>query len=92
MLQNLLGKKKTKPRMPVKEMAAATIPASRFNEMIDYYTSELKARLKEIKDLQEQNRMLVQTALKQQNRAADISERMTQTQQENVALRKKLIK
>lgn len=92
MLNNLLGKKKAKLRRPEKELNAAAVPASRFNEMIDYYTSELKARLKEITDLQEQNRMLIQTALKQQNRAAEISERMAQTQQENVALKKKLVK
>ena len=66
------------------------MPASRFNEMIDYYTHELKVRLKEIKELREQHQLLIKASIKQQDRAVDASERTKEIQKENVFMRKKL--
>jgi hypothetical protein len=60
---NIKDKKRT-PAAPVKEKTAKAVPAQRFNEMIDYYTHELKSRLEEIKRLKEENEMLVKTSIK----------------------------
>ena len=60
MIKNFLNikEKKQKPLSPTKELQSKTVPAQRFNEMIDYYTAELKSRLDEIKRLKEENEML----------------------------------
>ena len=56
--------KKKKPKKPEYELSLKSVSAQRFNEMIDYYTNELKSRLKEIEDLKTQNELLLKTSIK----------------------------
>ena len=67
MLKNLLGmnKKRTGPLpLPKKERSSKTVPTRRFNDMIDYYTNEIKSRLEEIQRLKEENEMLIKTSIR----------------------------
>ncbi|MBW2964708.1 hypothetical protein KY363_04575 [Candidatus Woesearchaeota archaeon] len=66
MIKDLLGiKPKKRPSsVPSRETKAKIVTAERFNEMIEYYTNELKSRLDEIKRLKEENEMLIKTSIK----------------------------
>ena len=70
MFKNLLGKKKRLdiPK-PVKETKAKIVSAERFNDMIEYYTAELKSRIAEIDDLKKQNEMLIKASIRSAGRA-----------------------
>ncbi len=86
MIKNLLGKKeKTKKhgsKVPMKEESAKTVSAQRFNDMIGYYTDELKSRLKEIHRLKEDNEMLIKTSLKSSARSDEFREHVSKLQEE----------
>lgn len=71
MLKDLLGikPKKRHSSIPSRETKSKIVTAERFNEMIDYYTNELKSRLEEIKRLKEENEMLVKTSIRSAARA-----------------------
>ena len=69
MLHNLLRKKKTKIPKPVKEKKAKIVSAERFNDLIEYYTKELKSRLAEIEDMKNQNEMLIKASIRSAGRA-----------------------
>lgn len=65
MIKNILGiKNKKRPLLPKKERNSKTVSTKRFNDMIDYYTAELRSRLKEIERLREENQMLIKTSIK----------------------------
>jgi hypothetical protein len=70
-IKDILGikQKKRKPSLPVKEKVSKTVPTERFNDMIDYYTNELKSRIKEIQQLKQENEMLIKTSLRSASRA-----------------------
>ena len=69
---NLKDKKRPLER-PVKEKEAKTVPTQRFNDMVDYYTAELKSRLDEINRLKQENEMLIKTSLKNASRADQLN-------------------
>ena len=80
MLKSLLSPKKLRPK---KEVQKKSVPARRFNEMIDYYTCELKSRLSQISRLKKENEILIKTSLRN-------SERTKGLQEENAKLRSRL--
>ena len=91
MIKNILGIKAKKPLPePAKEKKAKAVPATRFNEMIDYYTSELKSRLDEIRQLKEENEMLVKTSLKNASRADQFHLQVKKLQEDIRILQQKL--
>ncbi|MFH1063445.1 MAG: hypothetical protein V1729_00025 [Candidatus Woesearchaeota archaeon] len=94
MLKNLLGnKEKTKKRIPgspVKEESSKTVPTQRFNDMIEYYTHELKSRLKEIQQLKEENEMLIKTSLKSASRSDEAREHLSNLQEQVRKLQERL--
>jgi len=74
MIKNLLGiknKRRPVPR-PTKERTAKSVPTRRFNDMIEYYTKELKSRIDEINKLKEENQMLIKTSLKSAARSDEL--------------------
>jgi HPt (histidine-containing phosphotransfer) domain-containing protein len=73
MLDKLIGKKKKKElAVPAKEKNLKTVSSQRFNEMIEYYTAELKSRLSEIDKLKQENEMLIKTSLKSASRSDEL--------------------
>ncbi len=68
MIKNFLGIKGKKRNGPVplprKERSSKTVPSQRFNDMIEYYTNELKSRLDEIQRLKEENELLIKTSIR----------------------------
>lgn len=86
MLDKLIPKKSKMPLpKPVKEKKAKVVSTERFNEMIDYYTNELKSRIGEIDDLKKQNELLIKAAIRSAGRA-------DQTKLENSKLKEELRK
>jgi HPt (histidine-containing phosphotransfer) domain-containing protein len=79
-----MGEKK-RPSVPHKEHASKFVPAARFNQMIDYYTAELKSRLAELDSLKAENEMLIKTSLRNASRS-DESRLHLQKLQEEVRL------
>ncbi len=77
MIRNLLGRKGSKDERgrkgslpkPMKERRLKSVPAQRFNDMIDYYTAELKSRIEEIYRLKQENEMLIKTSLRNASRS-----------------------
>jgi len=83
MLNDIFGLgKKRKPGMPSRESHSKVVSAERFNEMIAYYTGELKSRLDEIKRLKEENEMLIKTSLKNASRADESNLHVKKLQEE----------
>lgn len=73
LLNRKLGRPKPKHRpQPIKEKSTRTVPAERFNDMIEYYTSELRSRLKEIENLKTENEMLIKTSIKSAARSDEL--------------------
>ena len=72
MIKDILGIKDKKRPVPAKEKAAKAVPAKRFNDMIDYYTAELRSRLDEIRRLKQENEMLIKTSLKNASRSDEL--------------------
>jgi hypothetical protein len=60
---NIKKKKRTIPA-PTKETTSKHVSTQRFNDMIEYYTAELKSRLTEIESLKKENEMLIKTSIK----------------------------
>ena len=89
MLKELIMPKKKKKKIR-KESVKKVVPTERFNEMIEYYTRELKARFDEIKKLKEQNQLLTQTALKSSNKSDQSYKTILKLQEENRILRGKV--
>lgn len=89
MLDRLIGKKKGSPQ-PLKEKHAKTIPAARFNQMIDYYTAELKSRIDEITKLKQENEMLIKTSLRNASRSDGFQLQIKKLQEEIRILQQKL--
>ncbi|MFC1723913.1 hypothetical protein ACFL0V_07270 [Nanoarchaeota archaeon] len=73
MLKGLLNPK-PRFRKPKKEIKSKTVPTRRFNDMIEYYTKELRSRLVEIKKLRQENEMLIKTSIKNAERADQFSQ------------------
>jgi hypothetical protein len=90
MLNKLIGKKKGSPE-PMKEKRAKTIPSARFNQMIDYYTAELKSRIGEITRLKQENEMLIKTSLKNASRSDEFQLQVKKLQEEIRLLQQKLV-
>ncbi len=82
---SLISKKKKRILVkPAKERALKAVSAKRFNDMISYYTTELKSRLLEIKRLKEENDMLIKTSIKNASRS---DERRLTIEQLNATIR-----
>lgn len=92
----LLRKKKKKtvkhtlPSKPVKELSQEMISSKRFNEMINYYTRELKSRIDEIERLKKESNILISAAVKHSSEKTDCAETLKRLQNENETLKHKL--
>ncbi|HII71917.1 TPA: hypothetical protein HA265_04140 [Candidatus Woesearchaeota archaeon] len=82
MLKDFLRPKKRSALRPRKETEAKSVPAKRFNEMIDYYTRELQSRLKEIERLKTENDMLIRSSIKAASRSDQFSEQSRKLSEE----------
>ena len=71
-------KKIRKPQLPVQENEKKVVETSRFNEMIDYYTAELKSRLQEIESLKVQNQILIQASVKSNEKVDELQREVKQ--------------
>jgi hypothetical protein len=90
MLKDIFGmKEKPKHSAPVKERKAASIPSQRFNEMVEYYTNELKSRLAEIDSLKADNEMLIKTSLRNAARSDELRIQVQKLQEEIRILQQK---
>ena len=87
MLKDILGMKKK--RLPGREPHAKTVPVERFNEMVAYYTAELKSRLAEIDSLKAENEMLVKTSLKNAARSDELRLQLDKTTEDLRLLKEK---
>lgn len=63
MFDKILGNRREIPK-PARETKAKIVSTERFNDMIDYYTNELKSRLSEIDDLKKQNEVLIKASIR----------------------------
>ncbi|MFC1742220.1 hypothetical protein ACFL3V_06815 [Nanoarchaeota archaeon] len=90
MIKDLLGIKKKRPSLPMKERKANTVSSRRFNDMIDYYTAELKSRLTEIKQMKEENEMLIKTSIRSAAHSDENRLHAKKLQEDNRVLRQKL--
>ncbi|NQU78753.1 hypothetical protein HQ545_03200 [Candidatus Woesearchaeota archaeon] len=88
MFKNIIPRRK-RPTSPVKETSKKLVPTSRFNEMIEYYTCELKSRLVEIDSLKKENEMLIKTAIKSSARSDELNLHTKKLQEEIRVLRQK---
>lgn len=88
MFNRLLGKKK-KPAIPVpfKEHSTKAVPTQRFNDMITYYTAEIKSRIDEMSTLKQENEMLIKTSLKNASRSDEFRLQIKKLQEEIRILR-----
>ena len=99
MIEGIFGKKKKRPLnkskknllSPTKELVRETVSSSRFNDMIDYYTHELKTRLDEIEALQAQNEVVMKTALKQGSRNDERARELAKLREDNKLLNDQII-
>jgi hypothetical protein len=91
MFKEMLGiKEKRRVLRPAKELSSKPVPAQRFNDMIDYYTAELKSRLAEIDALKADNEMLIKTSLKNASRSDELRIQLQKLQEEVRLLQQKL--
>ena len=91
MLDRLLGKKKKRViSLPSKERSTEAVPSQRFNDMITYYTAELKSRIDEINQLKQENEMLIKTSLKNASRSDEFRLHIKKLQEEIRILQQKL--
>ena len=90
MLDRIIGKKRQRSQRPLKEKKAKSVSALRFNQMIDYYTAELKSRIDEIANLRKENEMLIKTSLKNASRSDEFRLQIKKLQEEIRILRQKL--
>ncbi|MBW2997684.1 hypothetical protein KY349_05065 [Candidatus Woesearchaeota archaeon] len=90
MLDKIMGKKKRKLPVPAKQASSKPVPAQRFNEMIDYYTAELKSRIDEIRKLKHENEMLIKTSIKNAARSDEHQLQVKKLQEEIRILQQKL--
>ena len=74
MIKDLLNRKPKKKLRPKKELKLKSVPAERFNSMIDYYTRELQSRLAEIAKLKQENELLIKTSIRNSSRAGESEE------------------
>ncbi|MFQ5474840.1 MAG: hypothetical protein ACE5DM_03310 [Candidatus Nanoarchaeia archaeon] len=81
----LLKKKPVKRKRPLKT-EGKSVTAKQYNGLIDYYTAEIDSLKKEIDCLREQNRMIMNTAVKQGERARQLEERNKQLSHEKQVL------
>ncbi|MBU2561488.1 MAG: hypothetical protein KKD17_04265 [Nanoarchaeota archaeon] len=92
MLKDIFGikeKRRAVPR-PVKETKSKTVPTQRFNDLIEYYTAELKSRLAEIDALKAENEMLVKTSLKTAARSDELRLHLQKLQEDTRILQQRL--
>ncbi|MBN1543959.1 hypothetical protein JW898_00690 [Candidatus Woesearchaeota archaeon] len=92
MFKNILGGKEKRRVLPrhEKENFSKQVSAQRFNEMIDYYTAELKSRLAEIDALKAENEMLVKTSLKNASRSDELRLQLQKLQEDMRVLQQRL--
>jgi uncharacterized coiled-coil DUF342 family protein len=91
MFKDILGMgEKRRPSAPMKERKDKFVPSQRFNEMIDYYTAELKSRLAEIDSLKAENEMLIKTSLKNAARSDEFRLQLQKLQEEIRILQQRL--
>jgi septal ring factor EnvC (AmiA/AmiB activator) len=91
MLKDFLGmSNKKKPSLPVKETHDKSVPAQRFNEMIFYYTTELKSRISEIAALKAENEMLIKTSIKNASRSDELRTQLDKMNEELRILKEKV--
>jgi len=73
MFKDILGIKDRKKNLhPSRETKSKVVPTERFNDMVGYYTNELKSRLTEIASLKAENEMLIKTSIKNASRADEL--------------------
>jgi len=104
MINSIFGKKKkkskpilldgvikssTKLTKPTKELNRNTVSSKRFNEMIDFYTHELKTRLDELESVRTQNEIILKTALKQGSQNDERTRELLKLREENRLLKEK---
>jgi hypothetical protein len=89
MFESIMGKKK-KPSLPAKETRNKLVPTERFNDMVAYYTNELKSRLSEIASLKAENEMLIKTSIKNAARADELRLQLDKLTEELRIQREKL--
>jgi len=84
MFKDMLSLKRKRPRQskPVKEKKLKAVSAKRFNDMIDYYTRELKMRISEIQRLKHENEMLIKTSIRNAARSDQHSEEAKKLREE----------
>lgn len=92
MIKNFLGLKEKKRAVPkpLLERKAKSVPSKRFNDMIAYYTTELKSRIDEVAHLKKENEMLIKTSLKSASRSDENRLVVQKLQEEIRILRQKL--
>lgn len=70
MFKDLLSPRRKKSlQRPKKETQSKTVPTKRYNDMIAYYTAEIKSRIAEIEQLKKDNEMLIKTSIRNAVRA-----------------------
>ena len=84
MIKKLLKKKPAKKRP--EKTTQKMIPAKMYNELIDYYTKELEALRQEIARVNEQNTLIMKTAMKQGDKVRELEERNKKLAAENIKL------
>ena len=91
MLKEFLGmSKKKKPSLPFKETRDKVVPAQRFNEMVTYYTAELKSRISEIAALKAETEMLIKTSIRNATRSDELRLQLEKLNEELRLLRERL--
>lgn len=82
MIDKLFGKKKP-------QRSEKAVSAKQYNELIDYYTREINSLKKEISRVKEQNLLLMNTSVKQSEKAKLLEERNIALARENNDLKLK---
>lgn len=83
----IIPKRRKKPKSETNKKA---VSAKRFNEMVAYYTVELKSRLNEIKNLREQLQLLTQTTITTSKKSDETRTQNKKLIEENRILKEKL--
>ncbi len=83
-------KKKPLKNRPLKEAKLKSVPAVRFNAMIEYYTHELKSRLSEIVRLKKENELLIKTSVRNASRSDENTEEAKKLREEIRILQSRL--
>ena len=78
LLKRKPAKKEIKRPIP-KKTELKVVPAKQYNELIDYYTTEMEKLRAELKRLNEQNTLIMKTAMKQGEKLDELKENRKST-------------